>query len=114
MKRIAMAAASAAFAASLALGAQAAERVIIIDAPDVRQLRVDTPGRMLSEMIGTDVYGNGGKRIGEVEDFILARGGYLYAVIDVRDGPLDGILELGDGDLVVVPWDELRLSSVPE
>jgi sporulation protein YlmC with PRC-barrel domain len=86
----------------------------VIDQPDVQGFHKQDTGASLSRIIGTDVYSNSGKRLGEVEDFIVAEGGYLYAVIDIQDGPLESVIELPDGDKVVVPWNELRTQSVPE
>lgn len=92
--------------------ATADENVIVLDAPDIQKLRTDVEGFRIKDIIGTDVYSNGGKRIGELEDFVLARGGYLYAVIDTADGALTDVLDLSEDEIVVVPWNQLRTSSV--
>jgi len=113
MIRIAVPMIAATMAAHLSFAAVAETR-IVIDAPDVQRLAGQYHGASLSELIGTDVYSNSGKRIGEVEDFRIARGGYVYAVIDIQQGPLDGIIELADDDLVVVPLEQLRTVSVQE
>ncbi len=42
---------------------------------------------------------------------MLARGGYLYAVVDYQDGPLNSLIEFTEDGDAVVPWDELRVSS---
>jgi ribosomal 30S subunit maturation factor RimM len=109
-----VAGAAAALALALGLPALAGDQVIVLDAPDLRKLDRDQRGFLRTEIVGTDVYGNGGKRIGEVKDFVVTRGGYLYAVVDTKEGALDGALDLSDGEDVVVPWDELRMSAVPE
>jgi sporulation protein YlmC with PRC-barrel domain len=69
------------------------------------------PGFRTSEVIGTDVYSNAGNRIGEVEDFAMSGNGYFYAVVDVQEGALERTIELTDDELVVVPWNQLRVSS---
>lgn len=94
--------------------AQDRERVIVLDAPDIQRLATNVAGARISDVIGTDVYTNSGNRIGEVEDFVLGQGGFVYAVIDIQEGVLDGLLDITDDDLVVVPWNQLRVSSIPE
>lgn len=105
-----------ALAIALAFGVQAqaaeTETVIMIDAPDIHRIAQDKVGFRTSEVIGMAVYSNKGERIGEVEDFVLDRTGHFYAVIDTNDGPLNGLLGIGKDDSVVVPWDQLRVSSV--
>lgn len=105
-------AAAAAMTAAIPM-AIADEQVIIIDAPDVQKLDTTAGGGFrTSDVIGTEVYSNGGKRIGEVEDFAFSNG-YLYAVVDVEDGPIEPYLDLNDGDMVVIPWNQLRVASRP-
>lgn len=107
----ASAVAAAAFGSAIPAVGEDAERVIVVDAPDVQKLDSDSvPGFRTSEVIGTDVYSNSGKRIGEVEDFVMSGGGYLYAIVDIQDGVLDGALDLIDGEVVVIPWSQLRAS----
>lgn len=99
--------AAAAMTLALQPGTAAAEDVIVIDAPDVQKLDGAAGGFRTSKVIGTDVYSNNGKRIGEIEDFLF-NNGYFYAVVDIQDGPIEPYVELGDDDLVVVPWNQLR------
>ncbi|MBT5415580.1 MAG: PRC-barrel domain-containing protein [Rhodospirillaceae bacterium] len=105
-----------ALALAFALGVQAqaaeTETVIMVDAPDIHRIARDKEGFRTSDVIGMKVYSNKGERIGEVEDFVLDRTGHFYAVIDINDGPLDGLLDLGKNDTVVVPWDQLRVSTI--
>lgn len=99
-------------AAALSLSAQAAggEKDIVVDAPDVQKLNLnEVSGFRTMEVVGTDVYGNAGKRIGEVQDFLMSGSGHLYAVIDIQDGPIERYIDLTDGDVVVIPWDQLRV-----
>lgn len=95
----------------LSLSVQAA-KVIVTDAPDVQKLRNVDEGFRTSEIIGMDVYGNSDRYIGEIADFVAARGGYLYAVIEINEGIMQEILDLGDDEYVVVPWDQLRARNI--
>lgn len=113
-------AASAVAAAALAAPSPAgagmmsddAERVIVIDAPDVQKLNPqNVPGFRTSEVIGTDVYSNAGKRIGEVEDFVMSANGYFYAVVDIQNGEIERFVDVTDDELVVIPWNQLRVST---
>ena len=89
-----------------------AERVIVIDAPDVQKLNPgNVPGFRTSEVIGTDVYSNAGKRIGEVEDFVMSGNGYFYAVVDIQQGDVEQYIDVTDDELVVIPWNQLRVST---
>lgn len=102
-------------AAGIAVAAQAgsavAEEVIVVDAPDVQKLNPGSVGGFrTSEVIGTDVYSNAGKRIGEVEDFTYSRG-HLYAVVDIQGGAIERYVELGDGETVVIPVNQLRVQN---
>ena len=101
-----------AFALSVQAQAGETETVIMVDAPDIQKIARDKEGFRTSDVIGMEVYSNKGTRIGKVEDFVLDRTGHFYAVIDIHEGPLDGLLELGKDDTVVVPWDQLRVSSI--
>lgn len=88
------------------------DRVIVVDAPDVQKLNAErVPGFRTSEVIGTDVYSNAGKRIGEIEDFVMSGNGYFYAVVDVQEGELERYIDITDDELVVIPWNQLRVSS---
>lgn len=84
------------------------DRVVVLDRSDVQKLRVIDEGFRTAELIGTEVQGNAGGTIGEIEDFVVARGGYLYAVIDTNDGLLEELTSLGDDETIVVPWNQLR------
>ena len=88
------------------------ERVIVIDAPDVQKLNPEkVPGFRTSDVIGTDVYSNAGKRIGEVEDFVMSGNGYFYAVVDIQDGEIERFVDVTDDELVVIPWNQLRVTT---
>lgn len=89
------------------------EQVVIVDAPDVQKLAPAVGGARLSAVIGTDVYSNSGKRIGEIEDFTVSNG-HLYAVIDIQESGFEEYVDLSENDVVVVPWDELRVMDRPE
>lgn len=106
-------AAAASLALALPAVSSAAEQVIVIDAPDLRKASNATGGFRTSEVIGTDVYSNANKRIGEIDDFAFIDG-KLYAVVDIQDSPLEKYVELDDGDMVVVPWDQLRVMDRPK
>ncbi|MEQ8234570.1 MAG: PRC-barrel domain-containing protein [Gammaproteobacteria bacterium] len=107
------AAACTALAALLGSGAvHADDAVIVLDRADVQKLRSVDEGFRASELVGTDVHGSAGGYIGEVEDFVVARGGYLYAVIDTTQGPLEELASLGDDETIVVPWNELRTQAI--
>ncbi len=96
--------------------AHAAEDVVVIDRPDLQKLDSRKQGRRMSDLMGKEVYSNNWTRLGEIEDFVFAEGGYLYAVVDTSDGPLDGIIDWpndGEGN-AVVPWDQLRTASKPQ
>ena len=107
-----------ALALALAIGVQAqaaeTETVVMVDAPDVQKITKSDVGFRTSDVIGMDVYSNSGKKLGEIDDFMLDRTGHLYAVVDVHNGPLDGLIDLNGDDNIVVPWDQLRVSSVPK
>ncbi len=92
----------------VAAPAMADDRVVVLDRSDVQKLRVIDEGFRTAELIGTEVQGNAGGTIGEIENFVVARGGYLYAVIDTNDGLLEELTSLGDDETIVVPWDQLR------
>ena len=90
---------------------QDAERVIVIDAPDVQKLNTEkVPGFRTSDVIGTEVYSNAGKRIGEVDDFVMSRNGYFYAIVDIQEGALESYIDVTNEELVVIPWNQLRVS----
>lgn len=89
------------------------EKVIVVDAPDIQKLDKAAGGFLTSEVIGTDVYSNVGKRIGEVEDFAFS-GSHLYAVVDIQDSPLERYVDLTDDDMVVIPWNQLRVMDRPQ
>jgi hypothetical protein len=83
------------------------DRVSVLDRGDLPRLGSLDEGFRTNELLGTDVHGNAGGSIREVENFVVACGGYLYAVIDTADGPLEELVTLGTDETVVVPWNEL-------
>lgn len=106
-----VAAAIAAVALSLAFAhpvPAAADDAIVVDAPDVKKMKTDVQHFNVKEVIGQSIYTNAGRKIGEVEDFVVADGGYLYAVVEVEEDANETLLPLSDGERVVVPWDQLR------
>ena len=108
---VAAVACGAASPAVAGMTGEGSDRVIVVDAPDVQKLNSGkVPGFRTSEVIGTDVYSNSGKRIGEVEDFVMSGNGYFYAVVDIQEGVLERTIDLTDDELVVVPWNQLRVS----
>ena len=92
------------------------KNAIIIDAPDIRKIPENVIGPRFSTLLGEPVYSNSGKLIGEIEDFVMARGGEMYAVIDTENGPLAELAELVDDEknIVIVSLRELRRSDVRE
>ena len=107
--------AAAAFLLAVPVGASAAaEEAIVVDAAGVQKLGKARHGPRITELIGSEVYSNGWERIGEIEDFVIARGGHFYAVIDVADGPLEDAVDVTDDETLVVPWDQLRVASRPQ
>lgn len=107
-------------AAGLGLGltpsAHAAEDVVVIDRPDLQMLDAEKEGSRLSDLMRAEVYSNNWTRIGEIEDFVFAKGGYLYAVVDTTSGPLEEVIEWpedGDGR-AVIPWNQVRTAPKPE
>lgn len=88
---------------------------IIIDAPDVRKIPENVIGPRFSSLLGESVYSNTGKEIGEIEDFVMARGGEMYAVIDTKKGPLAELAEIVDDEeaIVIVSLRELRRTAAP-
>ena len=106
LRRLAMTAFTV--AAWCSMPAHAVDAVLVVDQPDVQKLKVIDQGPRLSEFEGAEVRGNAGKRIGEIEDFVIARGGYLYAIVDTSDGPLEELVDLVEEETIVIPWDELR------
>lgn len=106
------AAAAAVLVVPLAAQAAGMEKAIIVDAPDVQKFNTtEVPGFRTSDVVGQDVYSNAGKRIGEVEDFMMSSSGYFYAVVDIEEGPLEPYLDVTEDDVVVIPWDQLRRGS---
>lgn len=99
---------AAALAAMMFILPATAEEVIIIDAPDVKRLRNVDEGFRTSEVTGMTVIGNAGREIGEIDDFVIARGGYLYAIVALEQGMLEAIRDLGADEHIVVPWNQLR------
>ena len=93
--------------------AAAAEPVIIIDAPDLRKISDRTIGPRFSSLLGQPVFSNSGKLLGEVEDFVTARGGGMFAVIDTNEGPLGELEDLIDDEIVIVSLRELRRGPAP-
>jgi ribosomal 30S subunit maturation factor RimM len=112
MRRLTAVAAATVVALALAPAAIAAERVLVVDAPDVRKLNAASDGGFrTNDVIGMDVYSNNGKRIGEVQDFLMSGAGNLYAVVDIQDGAIERYVELSDDDEVVIPWRQLRSTT---
>jgi len=110
-----LSAVSLALAATLGfatVSAAADDSVIVLDRNDVQKLRVIDEGFRTTELIGIEVQGSAGTTIGEIEDFVVARGRYLYAVIDTDDGPLEELASLGDDETIVVPWNQLRTRTI--
>ncbi len=89
------------------------DKVIVIDAPDLRRVRKDLTGPRFTTLIGEEIYSNSGKLIGEIEDFVMARGGQMYAVIDTAKGPIQKLLSMGDDEMVILPLRELRRAVKP-
>ncbi|CAN0592178.1 unnamed protein product, partial [Laminaria digitata] len=86
--------------------------VVVVDVLDVLTLTTSGNEPRITQVVGKDIYGNRGKRIGKVEDFVLS-GGHLYAVVDPRNGPIERFVNLSAGQLVVIPWNELRFMDRP-
>jgi sporulation protein YlmC with PRC-barrel domain len=89
------------------------DKVIVIDAPDLRRVNKDLTGPRFTSLIGEEIYSNSGKLIGEIEDFVMARGGHMYAVIDTSKGPIQKLLSMGDDEMVILPLRELRRAVKP-
>ena len=87
------------------------KQVIVLDAPDLYKIPESAISPRFSTLLGMEVYSNKGKRIGEIEDFVMAKGGKLYAVIDTHKDPIADLLNLNDGELVIAPVRELRKTS---
>lgn len=88
------------------------EEIIVVDAPDVQKVDpTRVPGFRTSEVIGMEVYSNAGKHIGEVDDFLMSGNGYFYAVVDTEEGEIIDAIDITDGDVVVIPWNQLRVST---
>lgn len=88
------------------------DMVVVVDATDLYRNSGPTNGPRLSELSGAPVYGNGGQQIGVIEDFAVARGGEIVAVIDADNGPLDDLLMIADEETLVVPLRELRTTPM--
>lgn len=88
-------------------------KVIVIDAPDLRRVRSDLLGPRFTSLIGEEIYSNSGKKIGEIEDFVMARGGNMYAVIDTSKGPIQSLFNMGDDEMVILPLREVRRAVKP-
>ena len=89
------------------------DKVIIIDAPDLRRVRKDLTGPRFTSLIGEEIYSNSGKLVGEIEDFVMTRGGQMYAVVDTSKGPIQKLLNMGDEEMVILPLRELRRAAKP-
>ncbi|MQA64715.1 MAG: hypothetical protein GEU76_02260 [Alphaproteobacteria bacterium] len=87
--------------------------VFIIDAPDLRKVGKDLAGPRFTTLIGQEVYSNSGKKIGKIEDFVMASRGEIYAVIDSSDGPIEKLVKMGDGEMLILPLRELRKAALP-
>lgn len=88
-------------------------QVIVIDATDLFKVSESVSGPRLSSLLDKDVYSNTGKRIGDIEDFVIGKDGMTYAVLDTSDGPVDKLVGLVKDDMVIVPLRELRRESLP-
>ncbi|MDX1593376.1 MAG: PRC-barrel domain-containing protein [Gammaproteobacteria bacterium] len=100
--------------APTAIAGQHGGKVIVVDAPDLFKVPESVTGPRFSTLLGETVYSNKGKRIGEIEDFVLAKGGEMYAVIDTSKDPIADLLDLADDEIVIVPLRELRRSMMPK
>lgn len=89
------------------------DKVLVVDAPDLRRTRADATGPRVTELVGEEIYSNSGKRIGEIEDFVMSRG-EIYAVVDTSDGPLEELVNLGDQEIVVLSARELRRATLQD
>jgi sporulation protein YlmC with PRC-barrel domain len=89
------------------------DKVIIIDAPDLRRVRKDLTGPRFTSLIGEEIYSNSGKLVGEIEDFVMTRGGQMYAVVDTSKGPIQKLLNMGNEEMVILPLRELRRAVKP-
>jgi sporulation protein YlmC with PRC-barrel domain len=89
------------------------DRVFIIDAPDLRKVGKDLAGPRFKTLIGQEVYSNSGKKIGKIEDFVMADRGEMYAVIDTSDGPIEKLVKMGDSEMLILPLRELRKAALP-
>lgn len=111
---LAMASATPVLAAEEAQNRGGSERIIVIDAPDLRKVPEKVIGPRFSTLIGEPIYSNSGKQLGEIEDFVMAKGGAMYAVIDTENGPIEELVEFVDDDIVIVPLGELRRSTAKD
>ena len=82
----AIALAATAFATLPTIPAQADTSVVVVDAPDLYRSPAMGNGPRLSELSGQAVYSNSGKKIGEIEDFAIGRGG---AALDVDSSSVE-------------------------
>ena len=89
------------------------KRVFIVDAPDLRKVGKDLAGPRFTTLIGQEIYSNSGKKIGKIEDFVMANRGEIFAVIDARDGPIEKLVKRGDGEMLILPLRELRKAAPP-
>lgn len=89
------------------------DRAIVVDAPDIQKLQLGSDPTFMSDVVGLDVYGNGGAKIGTVKDFVVADGS-LFAVLDTSNGPLDGTIDQSAEEEIVVPWNELRRADMSQ
>ena len=108
----AIALAATAFATLPTIPAQADTSVVVVDAPDLYRSPAMGNGPRLSELSGQAVYSNSGKKIGEIEDFAIGRGGDVVAVIDTDDGPLDELFDENDDEMLIIPLRELRTAPM--
>lgn len=86
---------------------------IIIDAPDLRKVGKQDAGPRFTTLIGQEIYSNSGKKIGKIEDFVMANRGEIYAVIDTSDGPIGKLTKMGDSEMLILPLRELRKAALP-
>lgn len=92
-------------------GTSTSDKVLVVDAPDLRRTRTSVTGPRFTQLVGEEVYSNSGKRIGEIEDFVMSRG-EVYAVVDTSDGPLEELVNLGDQEMVLLSARELRRATL--
>lgn len=89
------------------------DRVLVIDAPDLRKVDKELAGPRFTTLIGQEIYSNSGKKIGDIEDFVMTNRGEIYAVIDTSNGPIEKLVKMGDSEMLILPLRELRKAAPP-